>query len=71
MAGVERALGVNEDVYCLLHRHALDAQRAAVRAVDPVVARSPKRRPFETSAKEPFGRFSGRKMVVADPPGNG
>jgi hypothetical protein len=39
---VEHALGVHEDVYSFLHRHALHAQRAAIRAVDPVVARFPK-----------------------------
>ena len=43
MAGVGRALGVHEDVYGLLHRHALHAQRTAVCAVDPVVARSPEK----------------------------
>jgi hypothetical protein len=39
VAGLEHALGVHEDVYSLLHRHALHAQRTIVRAMDPVISR--------------------------------
>ena len=39
MAGAERALGVHEDVYGLLHRPAFHAQRTIVRAMDSVISR--------------------------------
>ncbi len=69
--GIECDLGIHEDVYGLLHRQALDAQRGAVGAVDPVVTRFPEAPAIRDERERVARAVLGTEDRGRRPPGSG